>query len=217
MSYKYVFWDWNGTLFDDATASWLAVNDMLDKRSQPKISFDQYRDYVDVPIIRFYEKVMDVSKENMEELSAEFHSLCSKRLPDCPLSHKAKETLEFLHNKGIKQYIFSSSHSKRIVPFLECLGIDKYFDAVLGADDCYAGSKIERTENYIKQNGISPDEILFIGDLVHDSEVALAIGADCILVSSGHQSKQTLSETGATVVATLEELLNKFSHEVFLC
>ncbi|MBO5870407.1 MAG: HAD family hydrolase [Clostridia bacterium] len=216
MRLECVFWDWNGTLFDDAKASWLAVNDMLTVRNLPLITFEQYREYVDVPIIRFYEKVMDISKESMNELSEEFHSLCAKHLPENPLAGGAKDLLRYLHNEGIKQYIFSSSHNKKLMPYLTRLNIDKYFDAVLGADDCFAGSKIERTEGFIKRNGINPDNIVFIGDMVHDSDVAKQIGSKCILISNGHQSEKTLKATGIEVVATLDKLLNKFSQEVFL-
>ena len=216
MKLECVFWDWNGTLYDDARASWLAVNDMLTARKLPLISFEQYKEYVDVPIIRFYEKVMDVSKESMDCLSEEFHNLCAKYMADNPLADKAEELLAFLHNMGIRQYIFSSSHNKRIKPWLNRLGIDVYFDAVLGADDCFAGSKVERTADFINKNLIDPDNIVFIGDLVHDSEVAKQIGSKCILVSNGHQSKKTLSLTGSMVVESLDELLNKFAQEGFL-
>ncbi len=216
MKYDYVFWDWNGTLFDDAVSSWHAVNDMLSARKLPLITFDEYREYVDVPIIRFYEKVMDVSKESMEDLSVEFHSLCSKHFSGSPLSDGAEALLKLFKDNGVKQYIFSSSRIDAIIPKLTHFGIDKYFDSVLGADDCYAGSKIERTENFIKNNCISPNRVVFIGDMVHDSEVATIIGSDCILVSSGHQSEEKLIRTGREVVPTLSALLNKFTHEGLL-
>lgn len=214
MKYENVFWDWNGTLFDDASASWLAVNDMLTVRQQPLINFLQYREYVDVPIIRFYEKVMDVSKECMDKMSMEFHTLCYKHLPKNPLMECSEQILEILRNLGVKQYIFSSSHKDRIVPYLERFGIDKYFDYVLAADDCLAGSKIERTRDYIVNKGISVEKTVFIGDMVHDYEVASAIGSDCILVANGHQSIDTLAKTGTTVLNSLDELINIFSKEV---
>ena len=34
MNYKYVVWDWNGTLFDDVQISVDAVNYMLEKRKK---------------------------------------------------------------------------------------------------------------------------------------------------------------------------------------
>lgn len=206
MQYKHIFWDWNGTLLDDAYAAYLAVNAMLKSRQLPLITFEQYREYIDVPIIRFYEQVMDMSKENMEALSVEFNTLWAEFLPLNPLFSGVKELLKVLCRKGIQQYIFSSSHNDIIMPNLEKYGISDYFTAVLGASDCYVGSKAERTRNFIVSQGISPDESLFIGDMAHDNEVAEYIGADCILISQGHQCESALLATGRKVLSSVEQI-----------
>ena len=44
-----------------------------------------------------------------------------------------------------------------------------------------------------------------IGDTVHDAEVAGEIGADCILVARGHQSRETLMGEGRVVADDLFE------------
>lgn len=206
--YSYVFWDWNGTLFDDAHATCEAVNAMLVKRGINPISLERYREIVEVPIINFYKKVMDVSKETMEGLSEEFHFHWAEHLAYDPLAENAVEVLSELSNLGIKQYIFSSSRNELIEPFLEKFGISKHFEKVLGAPDCYVGSKIERTRDFIEKNNIDKSRIIFIGDMVHDFEVASAIGGDCILIDHGHQSKESLEATGNTVVSSLGELLS---------
>ena len=206
MRYKYVFWDWNGTLFDDAEAAWLAVNAMLDNRNTPHISFERYRDTVDVPIRKFYETVMDMSKETMQGLSDEFTFLWNERLPSSPLSNGALELLDALHQNGVKQYIYSSSHKKMILPYIERFGLGKYFEDILGATDFNVGSKAERTRDYIIANRINPNETVFIGDMDHDSDVASFVGSDCILVSCGHQCEEKLTKTGRTVVKSLPEI-----------
>ncbi len=203
MKYSHVFWDWNGTLLDDAYVAFSAVNAMLDSRSLKNITFEQYRDYIDVPIIKFYERVMDMTSESMEALSIEFHALCAKLSPEKPLFLDAVDTLSRISDMGVKQYIFSSSQNKIILPMLERCGISDYFVSVLGSSDCYAASKIERTRAYLAENGISPETAVFIGDMVHDSEVASAIGSDCILVPNGHQSEQALRATGREVALSL--------------
>ncbi len=206
VKYEYVFWDWNGTLFNDARPSFLAVNEMLRARNLCPITFDQYREYVDVPITRFYERVMDMSKENFSDISVEFHRLCGGFLGDDPLAEGACELLESLYLQGIKQYIFTSSREEMILPHLKRHGIDKYFTAILGATDFYAGSKAERTREYMVNNNINAKKAVFVGDLVHDSEVASFVGSDCVLVSSGHQSKEKLLTTGREVVSTLLDI-----------
>lgn len=203
MKYSHVFWDWNGTLLDDACVAFSAVNAMLASRSLKSITFEQYREYIDVPIIKFYERVMDVSAESMDALSVEFHSLCEQFSSKEPLFSDAREVLHRLSSLGIKQYIFSSSQNKVILPMLERCGIADCFVSVLGASDCLAASKVERTRSYLINNGISPDSAVFIGDMVHDSEVASAIGSDCVLVPNGHQSEYSLRQTGRPVVSSL--------------
>ncbi len=206
MKYDSIFWDWNGTLLDDARAAWLAVNDMLTARKLPLITFEQYREYIDVPIIRFYERVMDMTKEDMHSLSVEFDSLWAKHLPGFAVSETAKDLLLRLSQKGIKQYIFSSSRNDIIKPYLLKFGIENYFESVLGATDRFVGSKAERTRDYIVSNGIDLEKTVFIGDMVHDFEVASFVGAKSILVSSGHQSESALKRTGAPVVSSLSEI-----------
>ena len=50
-------------------------------------------------------------------------------------------------------------------------------------------------------------ETLLIGDTVHDFEVAQSVGADCRLISGGHQNKKTLEKTGAVVYSSLNEFI----------
>ncbi len=206
MRYDCIFWDWNGTLLDDARAAWLAVNDMLVARKLPLITFEQYREYIDVPIVRFYERVMDMSKENMHSLSVEFDALWAKHLPDEAVSNTTKDLLLKLSQKGIKQYIFSSSRNDIIKPYLQKFEIENYFTEVIGATDRNVGSKAERTRDYIASNGINLEKTVFIGDMVHDFDVASFVGAKAILVSSGHQSKTALVKTGAAVISSLSQL-----------
>ncbi len=53
-----------------------------------------------------------------------------------------------------------------------------------------------------------PHEVLFIGDTIHDHEVAKLIGADCVLVSNGHVSRERLKNTGAPVFEDLTGVIN---------
>jgi phosphoglycolate phosphatase len=46
-----------------------------------------------------------------------------------------------------------------------------------------------------------------VGDTLHDFEVAQHAGIQCILVASGHQSRQRLEKSRAPVVGSLCELV----------
>ncbi len=203
MYFENVFFDWNGTLYDDAMASVLAVNHMLRDRDRLPITLENYREMIEIPIENFYKKVLDMSLENMDDLSVEFNTLYKKNLPDCPVAPNVKQTLETLSQMGVHMYIFSSSACDIILPHLKKWGMEKYFCTVLGASDCYVTSKTERTAKYIFENNIDPQKTLFVGDMVHDREVAQHVGSECLLVSYGHQSESALKETGMPVISDI--------------
>ena len=55
-----------------------------------------------------------------------------------------------------------------------------------------------------------PDEMLFIGDTIHDFEVAQEAGMRCCLVSNGHCSEERLKATGVPVYKNLTELYENY-------
>ena len=59
-----------------------------------------------------------------------------------------------------------------------------------------------------KQTCNLDDEIYFVGDSVHDYEVAKSIGAKCILVTTGHQNRATLESVNVPVMDSLMESLD---------
>ena len=59
---------------------------------------------------------------------------------------------------------------------------------------------------WMSELGLSQDKVLFVGDTVHDFDVAQAIGVDCVLLPSGHQERAKLEATSATVLDNLQAL-----------
>ncbi|MDP2335749.1 MAG: HAD hydrolase-like protein [Bacteroidota bacterium] len=54
---------------------------------------------------------------------------------------------------------------------------------------------------------LNANELILIGDTVHDFEVATVLGCRCVLIANGHQSKKVLQNTGALVLDQLSQLL----------
>ena len=72
--------------------------------------------------------------------------------------------------------------------------------------DTGVGSKLENAKRYISESALKPDEVLFIGDLISDYEMARKLGSECILVPRGHTSFQRCKDTGATLMNTLYDI-----------
>lgn len=205
--YKHIIWDWNGTLINDV---WLVVeimNKMLKKRNLPKIDSKKYREIFDFPVIKYYSKLgFDFSKESFEKLTVEFISEYYQRFNECKLFDKTEEVLKKIRNRGISQSILSASKEDVLIEKIKYYGIDKYFSRIIGLENHYAESKIERGKKWIAELNLNPRDVLLIGDTIHDYDVSKHMGCHCLLVANGHHSYEKLASLEVDVIGTLKKI-----------
>lgn len=210
---NHIFWDWNGTLLDDAHTCLTTMNEMLKRRGMPELNIELYKEVFGFPVVEYYQKVgFDFSRESFESLSVEFIDAYNEALGSAPLAEGVQEILHLFRNAGKRNLIISAMKHDMLIRSVNSHGIDKYFDDILGIDNIYAASKSVMALEYVRQSKISAGDILFIGDTTHDYEVAQDLGCRCILIADGHQSEQRLRSTGAEVIPTLmglHDLLNR--------
>jgi len=206
--YRHIIWDWNGTLIDDV---WLVVeimNKMLKKRNMPGIDAKKYREIFDFPVTKYYLKLgFDFSDESFEELTVEFISEYYTRFNECKLFDKVEEVLKKIRDMGISQSILSASKEDVLIEKIKYYGIDKYFCRIIGLDNHYAESKVERGKKRIAELNLSPQGVLLIGDTTHDYIVSKHIGSDYLLIANGHYNYERLAKPGVDVIGTLKEII----------
>ncbi|MCM1285150.1 MAG: HAD family hydrolase [Acetobacter sp.] len=209
MKYKYVIWDWNGTLFDDIKISIDTINEMLKvKNYQHTIDEKKYKEIFCFPVVEYYKNAgIDLNKHSFEEMAAIYIERYDEKQKSCCLFKNAEKTLKALNENGINQLVISVSEKERLEKQIRRFGIVQYLSAVLGADDYYAVSKVDIAKKYFCENNINAHEVLFAGDTVHDYEVASAVGCDCILISAGHQCENVLEQTGTVIIDDIEKIL----------
>lgn len=205
--YTHIIWDWNGTLLNDISASLASVNDMLDMRGMPHINIDFYKECIGVPIRKFYDRVFDMEKEDYSIIIKQYNEGYLRHLADCGLTDGAREAIERFKKCGMHQAVVSSSNNDQLCANIKKYGLDGSFDAVLGSADFYAGSKIERAKDYLAETGGESVKTLVIGDLEHDADMAKELGADCVLLTSGHEHILRLERAGVPLIDDLFELI----------
>lgn len=210
--YKHIIWDWNGTLLDDSWLCFEITNFMLSKRGMPPMSQQMYETIMRFPIIEYYRDLgFDFVTESYEVLAKEFIDIYESRRSECKLQNGANEILNIIHNSGLTQSVLSAYKQKTLTEVVENFGLSYFFDDVIGLADIYAVSKIENGIEYISRLPFNKEEILFIGDTTHDSETAQAMGVDCVLVESGHNSRARLKACGSPVFSSLGEFASSYS------
>lgn len=202
---KTVLWDFNGTVMDDMGASVGAVNAMLTRRGLPLIDEDWYPLHLVMPLTQFYSDVgFDMQKERIEEVSEEFQMECRK-FPR-PVFPEVMEALKRFQGRGIHQLLFSSLHHDLLIKQAEERQIASYFEAIVGRQDRSLGGKEKAAEAYFEAHGLRAEEVLVVGDLTTDYEMAAYLGCPCALIHKGHQHRDILSRTGAYILNDASEL-----------
>jgi phosphoglycolate phosphatase len=209
MKYTHIVWDFNGTIIDDVGIGIQSVNPLLEKRGlKPIESLDEYKKLFDFPIIDYYRRIgFDFDKEPYEVIAPLWVDLYMKNSKNAGLFDDVIPALDFFEEKGIKQSVLSASERNMLVGQLKALGIYERFEEIMGLDNIYAESKLALASDWRKRH--PEDRVLFIGDTTHDYETAKLLGADCYLISAGHQPEYKLRAVAedVKVFATLRELI----------
>ena len=213
MKYEYVIWDWNGTLFNAVQISIDTMNKMLEVKEYPqRLDTDLYKSIFSFPVIDYYIKAgLDFEKHSFDELAQLFIDLYSEVQDSAELFDGVRDVLKYFNSLGLKQSVISVCEKERLYHQISLFDIEDYFDDVIGTDDNYAVSKADIAKKWFADHELNPDKAVFIGDTVHDYEVARAVGCDCILIADGHQSREVLRITDAVIINCLSDIKEIFN------
>jgi phosphoglycolate phosphatase len=204
---KTLIWDWNGTLLDDAEICVYCINTLLRKRNLKEISLQKYREVFTFPVIDYYRSVgFDFEKEPFEIPAMEFIDIYHQLLPEAPLFKNVEQTLSGFSDQKFNQVILSAMEQTSLTHTLKSNRIHHFFDQVFGIDDHFAQGKLQRGMELVSRLNQPLDEIILIGDTLHDKEVAGHLGVEVVLIANGHQSKERLLKSGARVLDSIGQL-----------
>jgi phosphoglycolate phosphatase len=118
------------------------------------------------------------------------------------------ETIDVLYAAGIMLAVVTNDLEQSAENTLVRFGIRDKFVAVLGYDSV-ANPKphAEPVHKFCQENGLTPDQVLVIGDNSHDIEMARNAGAGyAIGVLTGTGTHEVLSQDSDVVLASIAEL-----------
>ena len=215
---SWIIWDWNGTLLDDTCAGLNAFNAQLTKRGCKPITFEFYREHFAFPVKPFYALCgIDHDREDWDRIAREYHDAYARE-PKA-LNRETIAALERVKTAGVRQCILSALKQELLDAAIDEAGIRKYFDFTYGSDNLDGGSKTGRARELMRrlcaagrESRPVRNDIVLIGDSIHDKEVADALGVRCILCAQGSHSAERLravAPTGDTLLEAVELALRQ--------
>lgn len=203
---KHIFFDFNGTLINDVDLCLELLNNLLSEQKKPSVDINKYKEIFTFPIKDYYIAAgIDLQMDSFEDLSIKFINEYQPRSLECGLFSDVIPTIKKLKAESIHTYILSASEKNNLVEQCKFYNLLPLFDEILGIDNIHAGGKVSLAIDFMKKTNINSNEALLIGDTFHDYEVASAIGVECRLVSTGHQSVNVLKKANAKIYSTLHE------------
>jgi phosphoglycolate phosphatase len=181
-----IIFDWSGTLVDDLPAVWQATNYVLTQAQRGEMSLEQFRAEFCLPFTIFYDR--HISHIPLSQLEAWFHSRFKQvQASVCELPH-ARQFLEFCRGRKIRTFLLSTVHPDHFKVQTGITGFDQYLDKpYIGVWD-----KRKKIHDILTENGLVPEETLFIGDMQHDIETAKHGGIHSCAVLTGYNTLDQL-------------------------
>lgn len=205
---KIVFWDWNGTLLDDVEFTCGCLNWLLEQHGYPqRYDLAAYREVFGFPIEAYYQRAgFDFSRHPYPVLARRFMDHYNAGMDCCAPFAQAADTLSALAQQGWSQVVLSASRQDYLIEQVSQRGLAGYFTELLGLQDIYGASKVQRGLTWLQSLDIPPERCVMVGDTIHDAEVAKALGAQCVLYTGGHQSRGRLAAVCPHVIDRLDAL-----------
>ncbi|MDX9691366.1 MAG: HAD hydrolase-like protein [Acholeplasmataceae bacterium] len=190
---KYIFWDFNGTILDDAKLCYNILIEMLEEEGQPLVTFDEYLMIFTFPIKAYYSNVFDFDKTSFEELAHRFIKRYQPRSLSCKIHHGVLEMIKHYESLGYINVLLSASEETNLIEQLTHFKIKELFSYILGTKNIYAKTKLDVAKQFIQTHTIDPKDIIMIGDTLHDAEIADELGCKIIIYTKGHQHQSRFS------------------------
>ena len=205
MRYATIVWDWNGTLLDDVSLAISVINKMLSEHGLAKINNAVYTELFEFPVQKYYENLgFDLTTGNFSELSDRFCGDFEDGLGEAILFPRTKETLAELAD--LRHFVLSNTEQTALDRMLQAFDIGPCFEAARGLSNNHAAGKVGIGNDLLNEHQIDRSSAVLIGDTIHDAEVADALGIDCLLVATGHNSRARLEALGVPVIDSLQDI-----------
>ncbi|MBL6988362.1 MAG: HAD hydrolase-like protein [Bacteriovoracaceae bacterium] len=201
--FEHVIWDWNGTLLDDTQVCIDSIAPLLQEHGLPVPTVKEYRDLFSFPVINYYKQLgFDFNKTPFVDLADLFIAAYSKNAEHAKLFGGTEDILKKISELNISQSILSAASQKHLHEIVDSYNLTDYFENIYGIDDHFAGGKIQRGKDLIRNSNINPEKTIMIGDTDHDLEVGQTLGVSVLLVADGHQSFNRLDSISDLVLKT---------------
>lgn len=183
---KHIIFDWSGTVVDDLPPVIEATNAVLTFAGRPSMDRETFRRRFKLPYTKFYEE--ETPHVPMADLEREFRAAFSLSTAPVTILPAAFAFLETMQKQQRRMFVLSSAPAAAVVSQAHDLGIHHFFEHF------HAGivDKREYIAGLMKQHDLHAEDLMYVGDMVHDVETARHAGIFSVAVLTGYDYPEVL-------------------------
>jgi phosphoglycolate phosphatase len=204
MNYKYILFDFDGTLSDSAPGVMASFEASLERMGAAPPGRDILIRFVGPPLTETFTEYFGFSGEKLKEVLVFFREhYASAGIEQQKMFDGVPQTLERLRGGGKILAVATSKREDIAAQVCESYGIADYFAVIGGSvEGDGRNEKNEVIEHVLAQLGASDrSQVLMVGDRRYDVEGANLCGIDCMGVLHGYGDRQELLKAGAKYIA----------------
>ncbi|HXH27685.1 MAG TPA: HAD-IIIA family hydrolase [Candidatus Polarisedimenticolia bacterium] len=200
-----IIFDFDGTLIDSYEAITESLNQVRASFSLPPFDTARVKTMVGHGLEVLIREA--IGPEHVEEgvrlFRQTYATLCERKTSILP---QVRETLEELDRRGYQMAIATNKPSYFARDILRALEMEHLFVEVLGPNDVERPKPDpEMLEIIMMRSGLAPEEVVYVGDMLIDIEVARRAGVAIYAVPTGSATREQLLE------GRPDRLLHRFS------
>lgn len=205
--YKYVLFDFDGTVYDTVEGITKSVQYALAKHGI-EAELGELRCFAGPPLVDKFMEVYNVTEAQAHQLVDDYRERYRPiGLLECQLFEGMKELLIKLREKGIKTAITTMKPQEMAEMLLEREGMIPLFDVIYGSTLSQNITKQALVEMAMETLGADKNETILVGDTKYDIHGAHQAGIVAVGVRYGYAAESELEDAGADfIVDTMQDL-----------
>ena len=199
--YAAVLFDWDGTVMDStysiASSIQLASADL----EWPVPSIQQASWVIGLSLeSALYRAVPDLTAEQMPLFLERYRHHFMQRDPHIKLFDGILPFMGELRGRQIALGVATGQSRQGLDRVLQQVNLSTFFDATRCADETRSKPDPEMLHQLLAELMLEPEQVLMVGDTVHDIHMAANAGMDSVAVTYGAHDPQTLAKAEPTVM-----------------